>query len=307
MKLVTFSQNQTLKIGILFQESKVIDLIAACKLYKSENEDLTFDMPSDMVELLNTGEVGIKAVQKIFNFAKKVCDSEPQKLNRISYDIGQVKIKAPVLNPKKIICLGLNYYDHAAEAGLATPDRPILFSKPATTIIGPEEPVIYPKISKKVDYEVELAVVMGKTGREIPESKAYDYVAGYTVFNDISARDIQFSDGQWFRGKSFDTFAPTGPCLTLKEQIPDPQNLKLQMKVNGEIMQDSSTKNMVFKIPHIISFISDVMTLEPGDIIATGTPSGVGVYKKPEPRLLKIGDVMEAYVEKIGVLRNPVE
>jgi acylpyruvate hydrolase len=307
MKLVTFSQNQTLKIGILFQENKVIDLTAAYNLYKSENKDLAFKMPRSMIDLLNTGEVGIKAVQKIFNFTKKLHDSEPRKLNRIVYGIEKVKIKAPILNPKKVICLGLNYYDHAAEAGLKTPDRPILFSKPATTIIGPEEPVIYPKISKKVDYEVELAVVMGKTGREIPESKAYDYVAGYTVFNDISARDIQFSDGQWFRGKSFDTFAPIGPCLTLKEQIPDPQNLKMQMKVNGEMMQDSSTKNMVFKIPYIISFISDVMTLEPGDIIATGTPSGVGVYKKPEPRLLKVGDVMEAYVEKIGILRNPVK
>ena len=307
MKLITFSQNGVLRIGLLFQENKVIDLVLACNLYKSEEKDLEFEMPSDMIELLNTGEAGLEATRKIFEFVEKRFKSESEKLDNIVYDIESVKMKAPILNPKKIICLGLNYYDHAEEAGLKPPDRPILFSKPPTTIIGHEEPVIYPKISNRVDYEVELAVVIGKKCREIPESKAYDYVAGYMVFNDVSARDIQFSDGQWFRGKSFDTFAPIGPCLTLREQVSDPQNLKMQMRVNGQIMQDSSTKNMIFKIPFIISFISDVMTFEPGDIIATGTPSGVGVYVKPEPRLLKVGDVMEAYLEELGVLRNPVE
>nr|MDO8083055.1 fumarylacetoacetate hydrolase family protein [Candidatus Freyarchaeota archaeon] len=306
MKLVSFSQNGVLKIGGLFQENKIIDLVSACNLYKSEEKDLAFEMPGDMIELLNTGEVGIEATRKIFEFIKRQYKSEPEKLDDTVYDIERVKIKSPILNPRKIICLGLNYSDHAEEGGLKPPDRPILFSKPPTAIIGHEEPVIYPKISDKIDYEVELAVIIGKKGREIPEKKAYDYVAGYAVFNDVSARDIQFGDGQWFRGKSFDTFAPLGPCLTLKEQIPAPQNLKMQMKVNGEIRQDSSTKNMFFKIPYLISFISDVMTLEPGDIIATGTPSGVGIYAKPEPRLLKVGDVMEASIEKIGVLRNPV-
>ncbi|WXG40010.1 MAG: fumarylacetoacetate hydrolase family protein [Candidatus Freyarchaeum deiterrae] len=307
MKLVTFSQNGILKIGVLFQENKIIDLVSACNLYKTEEKDLAFEIPGDMIELLNTGEAGIEATRKIFEFIKKQYKSEPEKLDDIVNDIRQVKIKAPVLNPRKIICLGLNYSDHAEEGGLKPPEKPILFSKPPTAIIGHEEPVIYPKISDKVDYEVELAVVMGKKGREIPEEKAYDYVAGYSVFNDVSARDIQFGDGQWFRGKSFDTFAPMGPCLTLKEQISNPQNLKMQMKVNGEIRQDSSTKNMFFKIPYLISFISDVMTLEPGDIIATGTPSGVGIYAKPEPRLLKVGDVMEASLEKLGVLKNPIK
>jgi 2-keto-4-pentenoate hydratase/2-oxohepta-3-ene-1,7-dioic acid hydratase in catechol pathway len=307
MKLVTFSQNGILKIGVLLQDNKIIDLISAYNLYKSEKKDLEFEMPSDMIELLNAGEAGLEATRKIFEFVENQYKSESQKIDDIVYDVESVKMKAPILNPKKIICLGLNYYDHAEEAGLKPPDHPILFSKPPTTIIGHEEPVIYPKISNRVDYEVELAVVIGKKCREIPESKAYDYVAGYMVFNDVSARDIQFSDGQWFRGKSFDTFAPIGPCLTLREQVSDPQNLKMQMRVNGQIMQDSSTKNMIFKIPFIISFISDVMTFEPGDIIATGTPSGVGVYVKPEPRLLKVGDVMEAYLEELGVLRNPVE
>jgi acylpyruvate hydrolase len=306
MKLVTFSHNGVLKIGVLFQE-KVIDLVSACNLYVSEEKDTTFKIPNDMIELLNFGEAELKATRKIFEFIKKKYESESEKLDGIVYDIKMVKLKAPILNPRKIICLGLNYSDHAEEGGLKPPDRPILFSKPPTAIIGHEEPVIYPKISNSIDYEVELAIIIGKKGKEIPETKAYDYVAGYTVFNDVSARDIQFGDGQWFRGKSFDTFAPIGPCLTLKDQVSDPQNLKMQMKVNGEIRQDSSTKNMFFKIPYIISFISDVMTLEPGDIIATGTPSGVGIYAKPEPRLLKVGDVMEAFVEKLGVLRNPVK
>lgn len=307
MKLVTFSQNGLLRIGVLLKENKVIDLVSACNRYKSEEKNIEFEMPSGMIELLNTGEEGLEATQKIFEFIKKYCKSEPEKLDDILHDIERVKIKAPILNPRKIICLGLNYSDHAEEGGLKPPDRPILFSKPPTAIIGHEEPVIYPKISNKIDYEVELAVVISKKGKEIPEKKAYDYVAGYAVFNDVSARDIQFGDGQWFRGKSFDTFAPIGPCLTLKDQISNPQNLKMQMKVNGEIRQDSSTKNMFFKIPYLISFISDVMTLEPGDIIATGTPSGVGIYAKPEPRLLKVGDVMEASVEELGVLRNPVK
>lgn len=306
MKLVTFSKNGALQIGIVFQDDKIIDLVSAYNFYKSEKRDLVFQIPSDMIGLLNTGEAGLEATRKIYESIKKRYKSESEKLAEIVYDMGSVKLKAPILNPKKIICLGLNYYDHAEEAGLKPPDRPILFSKPATALVGHEEPVIYPKISNRVDYEVELAVVMGRRGREIPESKAYDYVAGYMVFNDVSARDIQFSDGQWFRGKSFDTFAPIGPYLTLREQVSDPQNLKMWMKINGEIMQDSSTKNMIFKIPYIISFISDVMTLEPGDIIATGTPSGVGVYKKPEPRLLKVGDIMEAYLDELGVLRNPV-
>ncbi|MEX2705076.1 MAG: fumarylacetoacetate hydrolase family protein [Candidatus Freyrarchaeum guaymaensis] len=306
MKLVTFTENNVTRIGILLQENKIVDLASAYSFYRSEEKDLAFEMPGDLKELLSRGGEGLEVTRKIFRFVEKRYRSEPGELSGVMYDLEKVRLRAPILNPRKIVCLGLNYSDHAEEAGLKPPDRPILFSKPPTTIIGHEEPVVYPKISSKVDYEVELAVVIGRRGREIPEGKAYDYVAGYMVFNDVSARDIQFGDGQWFRGKSFDTFAPTGPCLALREQIPDPQNLKMQMRLNGEVVQDSSTKNMIFKIPYIVSFISDVMTLEPGDIIATGTPSGVGVYHKPDPRLLRVGDVMEAYIEKIGVLRNPV-
>jgi acylpyruvate hydrolase len=175
-----------------------------------------------------------------------------------------------------------------------------------TAIIGPEQPIVYPKISKQVDYEVELAVIIGKRGKDVLIEEAYDHVAGYTVFNDVSARDLQFRDGQWFRGKSFDTFAPMGSYLVLREDIPDPYNLRLGTRVNGQTRQDGSTRNMIFKIPCLISFISQVVTLEPGDIIATGTPAEVGVFAKPKPTLLKAGDVVEVWIEKIGTLRNPV-
>ena len=212
----------------------------------------------------------------------------------------------PVPVPRKIICLGVNYRDHAEEAHVPIPERPIIFSKPSTAIVGPEDPVIYPKVSTQVDYEIELAAVIGKRGKNASESDAFDHIAGYTVLNDISARDIQFADRQWFRGKGFDTFAPTGPCLVLREQLSDPHNLKMELRVNDEIRQRSTTANMIFKIPELVAFISNVMTLQPGDIIATGTPAGVGFYAKPEKRLLKPGDLMEAEIEGIGLLRNRV-
>jgi 2-keto-4-pentenoate hydratase/2-oxohepta-3-ene-1,7-dioic acid hydratase in catechol pathway len=225
---------------------------------------------------------------------------------KVLFKMTDVRILPPVPVPPKIVCLGLNYRDHAEEARVPRPERPQLFSKPSTTIVGPEDPVIYPKSSTQVDYEVELAAIIGKRGKDIAESDAFDHIAGYTVFNDISARDIQFADKQWFRGKSFDTFAPTGPYLVSREQVSDPHNLKMELRVNGEIRQRSTTANMIFKIPELVAFISNVMTLQPGDIIATGTPAGVGFYAKPEKRLLKPGDLMEAEIEGIGLLRNRI-
>ena len=163
-----------------------------------------------------------------------------------------------------------------------------------------------PNDASQIDYEVELGVVIGKGGRNIPQDSALEHVGGYTVFNDISARDFQYRDGQWFRGKSFDTFAPMGPVLTLPDQLPDPQNLKLRLRLNGETRQDSSTAKMVFTVAELIADISNVLTLEPGDVIATGTPSGVGFVAKPKPIFLQVGDVVEAEIEGIGILRNPV-
>ena len=220
--------------------------------------------------------------------------------------VDRTRLLAPIPRPPKIIGVGLNYRDHAQETGQALPKAPILFSKAPTAVIGPRQAIVIPRVSQQVDYEVELGVVMGVGGRFIPEEEALSHVAGYTVFNDISARDFQFRDGQWFRGKSFDTFAPMGPCLVLRDQLPNPQNLRLRLRVNGRTRQDGTTANMVFSVAQLIADISHGIALEPGDVIATGTPAGVGFVTKPKPVFLQPGDVVEAEIEGIGVLRNPV-
>ncbi|MFW9934767.1 MAG: fumarylacetoacetate hydrolase family protein [Candidatus Thorarchaeota archaeon] len=220
--------------------------------------------------------------------------------------VEEVKLLAPLPRPTKIIAIGLNYKDHIKETGRKMPEAPVLFSKPPTATIGPEATIILPNKAKQVDYEVELGVIIGRGGRNIPVETALEHVGGYTVFNDISARDFQYHGGQWFRGKSFDTFAPMGPVLTLPDQLPDPQNLQLQLRLNGKTRQKSSTANMVFTVAELISDISKVLTLESGDVIATGTPSGVGFVAKPKPVFLQAGDVVEAEIEGIGILRNPV-
>lgn len=220
--------------------------------------------------------------------------------------LDETKLLAPIPRTRKnIVCLGLNYADHAEEANTPLPKNPVFFTKSPTSIIGPDDAITLPKCSREVDYEVELAFIFGRKGKNISEEEAFDYIAGYTVFNDVTARDLQRSHLQWFKGKSLDTFAPMGPYLVTKDEVPDPHNLGLTMKVNGKIMQKSNTKNLLFKIPTLVETLSRDMTMEPGDVVATGTPAGVGFTKEP-PVFLKSGDVVEACVEKIGVLRNHV-
>lgn len=221
-----------------------------------------------------------------------------------------VRIGCPVSRPSKIICLGKNYAAHAREIGMDAPPRPLIFSKSANALTGPFDPIIMPGSSSQVDWEVELAVVIGKKGKRIARESAFDFIAGYTVLNDVSGRDLQFADGgQWFRGKSLDTFAPVGPALVTPDEIGPPEavhNLGLQTLVNGEVMQDGNTKDFIFDIPHIIENISEDMTLLPGDIIATGTPAGVGFFRDP-PVTLKVGDVVECRIERVGAIVNRVE
>lgn len=212
---------------------------------------------------------------------------------------------APVPRPGKLICIGLNYRDHAAESKMPIPERPVIFSKFPTCVIGPGEPVILPATSQQVDYEAELAVVIGRRAKNVSASRAIDYVLGYTAFNDVSARDFQFADGQWQRGKSCDTFAPMGQTIVTTDTIPDPHGLSIKLTLNGKTMQDSNTDQLIFGIPELIEFISQSITLEPGDIIATGTPPGVGFARKP-PVFLQPGDVMEVNIEGVGGLGNPV-
>jgi 2-keto-4-pentenoate hydratase/2-oxohepta-3-ene-1,7-dioic acid hydratase in catechol pathway len=212
---------------------------------------------------------------------------------------------APVPRPGKLICIGLNYRDHAKESNMPLPEKPVVFSKFSSSVIAPGEPVVIPRTTGQVDYEAELAVVIGRRAKNVSADRAYDYVLGYTAFNDVTARDFQFGDGQWQRGKSCDTFAPMGQTIVTTDVITDPHKLTIKLKLNGEIMQDSNTDQLIFGVPRLIEFISQTITLEPGDVIATGTPAGVGFAREP-PVFLKPGDEMEVLIEGMGGLGNPV-
>jgi 2-keto-4-pentenoate hydratase/2-oxohepta-3-ene-1,7-dioic acid hydratase in catechol pathway len=212
---------------------------------------------------------------------------------------------APVPRPGKVICIGLNYRDHAAESNMPSPEIPVVFSKFATAVIAPGEPVVLPPTSEQVDYEAELAVVIGRRAKNIRANRALDYVLGYTAFNDVSARDFQFADGQWQRGKSCDTFAPMGPKIVTTDVVPDPHKLSIKLTLNGQTMQDSNTDQLIFGVPELIEFLSQTITLEPGDVIATGTPPGVGFARKP-PVFLRAGDVMEVDIDRVGKLNSQV-
>jgi 2-keto-4-pentenoate hydratase/2-oxohepta-3-ene-1,7-dioic acid hydratase in catechol pathway len=209
----------------------------------------------------------------------------------------------PIELPSKIICVGLNYRDHAREAGLDAPTSPLVFSKWPNALVGPNQAVQIPDGSTRVDFEAELGVVIGRTARAVDASEALDYVAGYLCCNDITARDLQFDDGQWTRGKSLDTFCPIGPELVPASEVPDPQNLRIQLFLNGEKMQDSNTSEMIFSVAEIISFVSQTATLNPGDLILTGTPAGVGVFRDPPVRLVP-GDEVSVEIEGLGTLTN---
>lgn len=221
-------------------------------------------------------------------------------------ELANFKLLTPIVNPNKIICLAFNYVDHAEEQNLTAPDDPSIVIKPRTALIGTDSDIICPSFVTQLDYEVELAVIIGKNCKNINEEQAKEVVFGYMIFNDVSARDIQFKDKQFTRGKSFDTFAPSGPWITTADEIKEPHNLKLTTKINGELRQNSSTSNMFIKIPEIISKISRVMTLEKGDIISTGTPAGV-MLNKPNAIFLKDGDKIEMEIEGLGRLNNTVK
>ncbi|RME82590.1 MAG: FAA hydrolase family protein [Caldilineae bacterium] len=216
-----------------------------------------------------------------------------------------VRVLAP-LRPPKIICVGQNYMDHCREQNVEPPKKPLLFSKYPTCVIGPDEPIRWPKgLTEQVDFEVELGVIIGRRARLIPEEDALDVVFGYVPVVDVSARDLQFGDGQWMRGKSLDTFCPLGPVVVTRDEVPDPQNIPLKTRVNGITYQDSNTSEMIFSVAHLISYMSQAFTLEPGDLILTGTPHGVGVFRDP-PVFLQPGDILEVEVGDFGILRNPV-
>jgi acylpyruvate hydrolase len=214
-------------------------------------------------------------------------------------------VPAPIERPGKIIAVGLNYHDHASEGGRDAPERPMLFAKWATALIGPGDPIVLPPISDQIDFEGELGVVIGERAKAVSVENALDVVHGYICVNDVSARDLQWADKQFTRSKSLDTFCPVGPRLVPADEVGDPGNLRLRTIVNGEVMQDSSTSQLIFSVPELIAFISEAITLEPGDLIATGTPAGVGTFRDP-PVYLRDGDEVIVEIERIGELQNPV-
>jgi 2-keto-4-pentenoate hydratase/2-oxohepta-3-ene-1,7-dioic acid hydratase in catechol pathway len=250
-------------------------------------------LPADMLELLSGGD-------ELLDLARQVIQSAPAER---WLEIAGPDLLAPVPNPGKLICIGLNYRDHAAEADMATPAEPVVFAKLSNTVNGPYRPIRMPRGSEQIDYEGELGVVMGKTCKGVKEADALDYVAGYLAVNDVSARDVQHRNGQWVLGKSPDGFAPMGPALVTADEVGDPQQLDLRTLIGEEVVQSANTREMIFPVARLISFISEFVTLEPGDVIATGTPSGVGGAQDP-PRWLRAGETVRVEFPKLGALAN---
>jgi len=287
MQLVTFERDGANHLGALTQRDGrdvVVDLNQAAP-----------GLPRDMIAFLAGGDANrALAAQALANPPAAAV------LER-----NAVKLAAPIPRPGKIICIGLNYRDHAAESNAELPAFPTVFAKYSSCIIGPGASIIIPRVTSQVDYEGELAVVIGRRARDVAEADALDYVAGYAPFNDVSARDYQMRTSQWTIGKTFDTFGPIGPALVTADEIPDPHALDIRVSIGDDVLQSSNTKHLIFTIPQLIAYLTSVMTLEPGDVIATGTPAGVGAARKPQ-RWLVPGDLVRVEISGLGALENPV-
>ncbi len=313
MKLVTYEAAKNPRLGVvegdwvvdvaaaygLIAEGRIADarIAAAAKVLRKLGRP-----PQDMIELLGLGKRYRQALGVVAEGTAQMGKKVPKGL---LVPLGKARLRAPIAHPYKIVCLGRNYAEHAHEQGLEPPEAPVFFLKSHNTICGPGEAIRLPPNSAKVDFEAEFAIVLGKAGRQIPRNDAHLYVAGYTLLNDVSARDMQYGDKQWYRGKSCDTFAPTGPWIATADEIPNINNLRIWSTLNGKTMQDSNTRNMNFKVPYLVSYLSQSITLQVGDLISTGTPSGVGVHRTP-PVFLQAGDTVSIGVEGIGTLSNPV-
>ncbi|CAH3141982.1 unnamed protein product [Pocillopora meandrina] len=286
MRLVQFVEGGRQRVGVETKDGgNVVDLCAG-----------ESSISSDMKSFLEGGEEMMKKAQRVVDGGQHV-------LKR-----ADIQLKAPIHNPNKLICIGMNYVDHCLEQNVPLPTEPVIFSKFTNAITDPGAPIIYPEETQELDFEVELAFVIGKTGKKIKESEALEYVAGYTVVHDVSARDWQLkkNSGQWLIGKTFDSFCPIGPAIVTKESISDPHKLGIRCRVNDNVMQDSNTENLVFKTEALVSFISRFITLSPGDVVITGTPPGVGCFRKP-PVYLKRGDVVECEIDEIGCISNTIQ
>jgi 2-keto-4-pentenoate hydratase/2-oxohepta-3-ene-1,7-dioic acid hydratase in catechol pathway len=291
VRVARYCYGKEVSYGVINKQT-VLSLPALAKHFKKE-------LSQELEDFIVRRDRNLGETEQMLKNADKTV------IKKVSKPVSQVSLLPPIPFPPKIICLGLNYFDHAAEIKSTIPDEPIIFLKPHTAITGPNQIIMKPKFVRELDYEGELCIVVGKTAKNISVRDAKKYIFGYTVFNDVSARDYQFKDGQWTRGKSFDTFAPTGPCITTENQLKSTDNLSIRTWVNGELRQNGSTRNMVFKVSEILHHLSRVMTLEPCDIIATGTPAGVGFAMEPQ-QFLKHGDIVQIEIEGIGALENSV-
>src|SRR5579884_1988689 len=281
MRFVTFEADGQRKPGVISDVDAVLDL-----------STIGF---ANILQLIEAGQSGLEKAAAFANQAPAAA----------RYKINSVKLCAPVPRPPKLICVGLNYRDHAAETGAQIPAVPTIFNKFPSAVIGPGDNIVLPRVSKSPDYEAEFAFVIGRGGRHIAPADWRNHVFGYTIVNDVSARDYQRATSQWLMGKTFDTFAPMGPCIVTADEISDPHNLDIRIEINGEVLQNSNTRELIFKVPDLIAFLSSVFTLEPGDVVSTGTPAGVGFARKP-PRYLHPGDQVTVKIPGIGELSNPV-
>jgi 2-keto-4-pentenoate hydratase/2-oxohepta-3-ene-1,7-dioic acid hydratase in catechol pathway len=291
MKLVTYSWKGQVALGCLSGET-VVDLHRA---------DLR--VPGDLAGLLRGGEASLAAARRAVQFV-----AEGPRANRADYlchPLTAVQLLPPIQRPGKVVCEGLNYRSHLAEIGEPTPEYPILFHKVATSLTGHRQPIVLPHVSRQVDYEGELAIVIGRGGKYIAERNALVHVAGYTCANDVSAHDLEFRTSQWTSGKMLDTFCPLGPALVTLDELDDPNDLPLKAVLNGQTVQEARTSEMVFGVPFLVSYISSLATLEPGDVILTGTPAGIGCNRKP-PVFLRPGDQVSVTIDGVGTLSNPV-
>jgi acylpyruvate hydrolase len=314
MRLVTLAHRGTQRVGLLEGE-RIIDVNRAYTAMLAQRGDLRpramadAVVPPEMIGLLEAGDRALAAIREAAGYVREALNSgdhaEALRRDGVVLALDEVTLKAPIPRPGKLILLGLNYRDHAEETGQKIPEVPTLFAKYNNSVIGPGAAILIPRATEQIDYEAEFAFVIGRRGQYIPRERALDYVAGYTIINDVSARDYQFVTSQWMVGKTFDTHCPMGPALVLKDEIADPHNLDISLSIAGEVLQQSNTDQLIFKIPETVEYLSQVMTLEPGDVISTGTPSGVGFTRKP-PRWLRPGETVRVAIAGLGVLENPV-
>lgn len=302
MRYCRFSSKGVISFGVFLDGETLIDLPAAASARE-------LVLPASLECLIAGGERVTETVERLLATFRSQDEREREEslARGLVTRFSDVRLAAPLTHPSKIIGTGLNYMDHCREQHVAPPPHPILFAKFPSSIVGPSDPIRWDgRLSHQVDFEAELAVIIGRRARQVSPEWALTYVFGYTALNDVSARDIQFGDKQWVRAKSFDTFCPLGPWIVTTDEIPDPGVLGIACHVNGKTYQRSNTSEMIFKVPELIAFITEGITLEPGDIIATGTPHGVGMFRSPRV-FLKDGDEVAVEIERIGTLRNKVE